>query len=571
MPSDDGDGPDDDLDEESRLDDSRPVQLTQDDRAVPRGPGPCPPGQHERQGGADGRGDEHDWEGTGPLPRERAQDTVGDVTDLALTSSDPGRLDVDALVVAVAQRNGAPILLDDGALPNALADPLTAALLPLGVTGAVDEVVRVPTGDDVVAPVVVLTGIGGGASRGPAHEALRRAAGAALRTLDGARRVALVLPAEAVEELQAVAEGALLGAYRFGRYRIDQPSTTEEVLVVTDLARERSARAAAERAGIVAAAVNDVRDLVNMPPRDLPPASFADAATAAVKGLKVKVTVLDEKALVAGGYGGLVGVGQGSTRPPRLVKLAYSPARSKTHVALVGKGITFDSGGLSIKPAKAMETMKMDMAGAAAVLHTVVAAARLDLSVKVTGWLALAENMPSGSAQRPSDVVTIRGGTTVEVLNTDAEGRLVLADALVAAREDRPDLLVDIATLTGAQMVALGTQVGAVMGTEEARDKILDAAEAAGEAFWPMPLPAELKASLRSPVADLANMGEKFGGMLVAGVFLQQFVDATPWAHLDVAGPAFNEGSGRGYTPRGGTGSGVRTLLSLLEGLAEGR
>ena len=212
-----------------------------------------------------------------------------------------------------------------------------------------------------------------------------------------------------------------------------------------------------------------------------------------------------------------------------------------------------------------MESMKSNMAGAAAVLHTVVAAARLELSVAVTGWLCLAENMPSGTAQRPSDVITIRGGKTVEVLNTDAEGRLVMADGLVAAIEEGPDVVLDIATLTGAQVVALGNRVSAVMGTDDVRGEVTAAAEASGELFWPMPLPEELLAGLKSKVADLANIGERPGGMLSAGVFLREFVGSTPWAHLDIAGPAFNEKAPHDYTPVGGTGVGVRTLLALLE------
>jgi leucyl aminopeptidase len=241
---------------------------------------------------------------------------------------------------------------------------------------------------------------------------------------------------------------------------------------------------------------------------------------------------------------------------------------------LIGKGITFDSGGLSIKPAKGMEDMKSDMSGAAAVLHTVAAAAHLGLPVRITGWLALAENMPSGTAQRPSDVITIRGGRTVEVLNTDAEGRLVLADALVAAGELAPDVMIDIATLTGAQMVALGNRVSAIMANDDAlRDRVFAAASDAGEQFWPMPLPGELRSSMDSRVADIANIGERFGGMLVAGLFLQEFVPSTdgnpiPWAHLDIAGPSFNTGSAHGYTPTGGTGVGVRTLLTFCERLA---
>ncbi len=279
----------------------------------------------------------------------------------------------------------------------------------------------------------------------------------------------------------------------------------------------------------------------------------------------MKITVLDEKALAAGGYGGLIAVGQGSARGPRLVKVAYSPSRPTAKIALVGKGITFDSGGISIKPAAGMEAMKSDMSGAAAVLHTVIAAARLELPVAVTGWLCLAENMPSGSAQRPSDVITIRGGKTVEVLNTDAEGRLVLADGLVAAVEEKPDAVLDIATLTGAQVVALGQRVSAVMGTEELRADVVSAADASGEQFWPMPLPEDLRPGLNSKVADLQNISDRWGGMLTAGLFLREFVGSTPWAHLDIAGPSFNEKAAHGYTPVGGTGVGVRTMLTVLE------
>ncbi|NKY40460.1 leucyl aminopeptidase, partial [Cellulomonas septica] len=386
--------------------------------------------------------------------------------------------------------------------------------------------------------------------------------------------VALTLPAEDEERLAAVVEGALLGAYAFHRYRASDAASkapVADVQVVTSLGRSAAAKDAVARAEVVAAAVHATRDLVNTAPNDLYPEAFADAAKAAVKeaGAKgLKVSVLDEKALASGGYGGLVGVGQGSARGPRLVRVAYAPSRPKATVALVGKGITFDSGGISIKPAAGMEAMKSDMAGAAAVLHTVIAAARLGLPVAVTGWLCLAENMPSGTAQRPSDVITIRGGKTVEVLNTDAEGRLVMADGLVAAVEEKPDVVLDIATLTGAQLVALGHRVSAVMGTDDVRAEVVTAAETAGEQFWPMPLPADLKAGLRSKVADLANIGDRFGGMLTAGIFLQEFVGATPWAHLDIAGPAFNEKAAHGYTPVGGTGVGVRTLLALVEGRA---
>lgn len=488
---------------------------------------------------------------------------------ISLTSTDPTQLDVDALVVGVHAQGTSVVPVGADWLPADLARAISQDGASLGITGAVDEVRRLP-GTGLRATTLVVTGLGD-APVDPATpagaELLRRAAGAATRELAGRSSVAVALPAADAGAVAAVAEGALLGAYVYTRYHA-QDEAVGRLEVVTPLARDKAALSALARAEVLAAAVHGTRDLVNAAPNDLYPEAFADAAKAAVKAAGVralKVTVLDEKALAAGGYGGLVGVGQGSARPPRLVKVAYSPSKAQGHVALVGKGITFDSGGISIKPAAGMEAMKSDMAGAAAVLHTVVAAARLGLPVAVTGWLCLAENMPSGTAQRPSDVLTIRGGTTVEVLNTDAEGRLVMADGLVAAVEEKPDLVVDIATLTGAQVVALGHRVSAVMGTDAARAEVVDAAHGAGEQFWPMPLPADLRAGLKSKVADLANIGDRFGGMLTAGVFLQEFVGTTPWAHLDVAGPAYNERSAFGYTPVGGTGVGVRTLLRLLE------
>jgi leucyl aminopeptidase len=254
------------------------------------------------------------------------------------------------------------------------------------------------------------------------------------------------------------------------------------------------------------------------------------------------------------------------------VRITYTAPRAKRHLVLIGKGITFDSGGLSLKPAASMEWMKADMGGAAAVIAAMTAIARLGPAVNVTGWAPMAENMPSGSAQRPSDVLRIYGGRTVEVLNTDAEGRLILADAIVRASEDKPDLIVDIATLTGAQMVALGSRTAAIMANDdEVREGVFAAATSAGEQMWPMPLPPELRKSLDSPVADIANMGDKYGGMLVAGLFLQSFVgEGLRWAHLDIAGPAFNESAPHGYTPKGGTGAGVRTLVRLAEEMADG-
>jgi leucyl aminopeptidase len=503
------------------------------------------------------------------------------VATLTLSTKDPATVAGDALVLAVAAGRTTPRLLGADALPAPVRSRLTSALDLVGATGAVDSFNRIPAVEGVAAKSVAFVGVG--QLRGPVPaETLRRAAGAATRQLAGVGRAVLALPADDPDTLGAAAEGALLGAYSYTRYRSDAAGSPPKppissVTLVSPAASGAGARAAAKRARVVAAAVHATRDLVNTAPVDLYPAAFADEAVAAVKDLPIDVTVLDERRLARGGYGGILGVGLGSSRPPRLVRLDYTPAGATSHIALVGKGITFDSGGLSIKPAAGMDAMKSDMSGAAAVLHAVVAAAELGLRVRVTGWLALAENMPSGTAQRPSDVLTVRGGRTVEVLNTDAEGRLVLADAIVAAGEQDPDMIVDIATLTGAQMVALGSRTSAIMANDdELRERVHTVADRVGEQFWPMPLPPELRASMDSRVADIANIGDRYGGMLVAGLFLKEFVptrgdgpDAAPvpWAHLDIAGPAFNTGAAHDYTPSGGTGVGLRTLVGLCEDL----
>lgn len=395
------------------------------------------------------------------------------------------------------------------------------------------------------------------------HESIRRAVGAAVLGLTSGT-VAVIAPDATPGTVGAVAGGARLGAYRYDRYRANPGVTRLTVVVAGPVGRDL--RTAATQANVIVDGVELARNLVNTPPNDLGPADFAGIATQEASQADVAVKVWDDKALRRGGFGGLTAVGQGSVRGPRLVRLSYQPKSARRHVALVGKGITFDSGGLSLKPPKSMEWMKADMGGAAAVLATVITAARLALPVGVTGWLALAENMPSGTAQRPGDVITIRGGTTVEVLNTDAEGRLVLADALVEAAKENPDSIIDIATLTGAQLVALGSRVAGAMGTEDQRTAIVAAADAAGEMMWAMPLPQELRASLDSPIADLANIGDRNGGMMTAALFLSEFVPHdTPWTHLDIAGPAFNEGDTHDYTPKGGTGFGVRTLVQFLQ------
>ena len=487
-------------------------------------------------------------------------------TDLAKASS-------DALVIAVAKSADGPVILDAPLSPAALTS-LKASLSALGVTGAADQVVRLPGLPDTGAKILVLAGVGKVKGSAVTEEALRRMAGATIRQLSGLAHVVIAVPTTAVTHVAALAEGAALGAYQYASMHTStagKQAPVSKVTIYSTLAKDPELAAALERAAVVAKAVNATRTLVNEPPSKLFPATFADAARELSKGLPVKVTVFDEKKLLKDGWGGIMGVGQGSSRPPRMVKVEYKSERAVATLALVGKGITFDSGGISIKPGAGMVTMKCDMAGAAAVLNTVLAVAALGLRVNVTAWLCIAENMPSGTAIRPSDVLTILGGKTVEVLNTDAEGRLVMADGLVAASAEFPDVIIDVATLTGAQVVALGHRTAGVMGDEGVSAALKAAADRAGELVWPMPLPEELRPSLDSPVADMANIGERMGGMMTAAVFLQEFVgkgkdgDTIPWAHLDIAGPAFNEGAPYGYTPKQGTGMAVRTLVSYVE------
>ncbi|MEV3853475.1 leucyl aminopeptidase [Streptomyces sp. NPDC050095] len=508
------------------------------------------------------------------------------MTALTLSTSAAGGLRADAIVVGVAKgdtsdKGGLVVAPGAEAVDKAYDGKLAAVLETLGAAGAEGEVTKLPAPSGFKAPVVLAVGLGSEPEKDEAYdtEVLRRAAGAAARALTGAKKAAFALPVEDAEDAGAIAEGVLLGAYSFDAYK-ESPKDPKkngkaplaEAALLGGKPRDKAYKAEIERAIAVAEELNRARDLINTPPNDLNPEAFAAVATAAAKEHGIKIQVLDEKALIKGGYGGILGVGAGSAATPRLVKLSYTSSRAKKHLAFVGKGITYDSGGISLKPAGHNETMKCDMAGAAAVFAAVVAAARLKLDVNVTGWLALAENMPSGSATRPGDVLRMYSGKTVEVLNTDAEGRLVLADALAKASEENPDAIVDVATLTGAMVLALGNRTYGIMANDDAfRTSIHEIAEEVGEPSWPMPLPAHLAKGMDSPTADIANMGERMGGGLVAGLFLQEFVgEGITWAHLDIAGPAFHEGAPFGYTPKGGTGSAVRTLVRLAERTAAG-
>ena len=503
---------------------------------------------------------------------------------LHTSQSAPATASADALVIGVIQTPDGPSAAPGAAeIAQSLAignTDLTALLVALGATGKPEEICKIPTAGRVAAPLVVAVGLG--TESGLDAERLRRAAGTAVRDLmsghsafrpqegEGTtperRVVNLALPAATAEQAEAVALGAVLGGYSFRRYRATPAADVELVLFTAE-------DAGADRGRVLADAMTLVRDLINTPPADLVPADLAVAAARVAETGGLAIQVLDESELTKEGYGGILAVGMGSVHPPRLVRLEYSHPEAAKTVVFVGKGITFDSGGLSLKPPKSMETMKSDMGGAAAVLGTMQAIAALRLPVNVVGYLCIAENMPGGHAQRPSDVITMYGGKTVEVLNTDAEGRLVMADALARSGADGPDLVVDVATLTGAQTVALGTRTGGVMGSSESvAAAVAGAAKRAGEAMWPMPMPEDLRKGLDSAVADLANVSsDRSGGMLVAAHFLREFAPSgVAWAHLDIAGPAYNDSGPYGYTPKGGTGAAVRTLVQVAQDMASG-
>jgi len=469
-----------------------------------------------------------------------------------------------------------------GILSPALAKSLLASLTAMGATGAIDEIVKVPhdgtlwifTGLGTSAPVVK-----GKSSQSWTNEQLRRAAGSAVRTLLNNESATLALPAETSAAIGAIAEGALMGSYTYTDYRFaskaEHGTSLKSTNILVNSARDAAAKSAVSRALILAEEIAVVRDLINMPPNDLTPDSFSQMQKKRATAAGLKVEILNDATLRTKGYGGITAVGQASASKPRLLHISYNPPKAKKRFALIGKGITFDSGGLNLKPGMSMWTMKSDMSGAAAVVGAIIAISKLKVPVAIEVWAALAENMISENATRPSDIITMYGGKTVEVLNPDAEGRLVMADALVRAEEHAAKLggldgIIDVATLTGAQVVALGTHYSAVMtNNEEFSTEFLAAADAAGENFWPMPLPEELRASLDSPVADLANIGDRYGGMLVAGLFLREFINPeTPWLHLDIAGPSFNEHQAHGYTPTGGTGVAVRSLVRLIESAA---
>lgn len=461
-------------------------------------------------------------------------------------------------------------LFEDEALPETVA----GWIAPGDFSGKAGQNVLLYSRGDASPARVLLLGLGRRSAL--TTEGLRQATATAIqqgRTLQAAS-VTIGLQGEwpigATVAAQAIAEGVVLGQYRFLRYRTDlsreQTHEVSHVALLTGDADAAAARAGVDVGRAIAQGANYARDLVNTPGYALTPAALAGEAQALGERTALKVTVLDKAQLIEGGYGGILAVGQGSVNDPRFIIIEHGEAKAGVPtVCLVGKGLTFDSGGLSLKPAEFMTTMKSDMGGGAAVLGAMHVVTALDLPLHVVGLVPAAENMPGANALRPDDVVTSLSGKTIEVLNTDAEGRIVLADALHYALRYKPDAIIELSTLTGAMVIALGAHATGVMGTNEALvEQLRKAGEATGERVWPFPLWDEYKQMLKSEVADLKNIGGRPAGSITAGAFLAAFTGDVPFAHLDIAGTAFSERPAKPYHAPGATGVGVRLLVDLL-------
>ena len=477
----------------------------------------------------------------------------------------PIAFEAAARVPEDAEYLGVPVFADGVVPEGAMVELDQRFLESSGFAGKVGETARLLADD---GSTIVAVGVGKGPSDAVVADDIRRAAAAFAKTAWHARRAAFVLPRgsglDSPLATRAVVEGIGLATYRFNRYKSSPKQSSLEAVTVVG-----GNRGALTRGQAVVAAVTLARDLVNEPAGALTPTKLADVAAQVAEPNGIDLTVMDEITIENEGLGGLRGVSLGSDEPPRLIQLAWSPpkvSRATPTVVIVGKGITFDSGGLSLKTGDGMMTMKTDMSGAAAVLATMSALPALRPRVRVVGIIPATENMPSGKAIKPGDVLKFRNGKTAEVLNTDAEGRLVLADGLSLAAELEPAAIIDLATLTGAVLIALGREIAGVMGTsDDLIGQILDASDRAGEPMWRLPLPDRYRKHLDSEVADMKNIGNPGqAGTLVAGLFLKEFVGDVPWAHLDIAGTARAD-SDDGYQVKGGTGAGVRTLLELLD------
>jgi leucyl aminopeptidase len=502
------------------------------------------------------------------------------VTSYTLRKGSPARTRTDLVVIGVARTGKGALVACPGAedVAEAYGRRFKPLLSSMGFKADDGEVLRLPAGDTIRASQLLVVGLGSRDSL--SLDKVRRAAGVAARNLRNSASVALALPAVDAAHVGAVAEGFLSGLYTFTTYKSGRDeSEIADVAILSDAARRQDAIAALEDARTVAELVRVTRDWVNTPPNDLPPATFAEAARELAHERRprrghpagVGVEVLGPEELEKLGCGGILGVGQGSHHEPRLVKLTWTPEEPRAHIALVGKGVTYDSGGLNIKSGSSMAYMKFDMGGAAAVIAATLAIADLDLPVRVTTYAPMVENMPSGRAMRPGDVLTMHSGKTVEITNTDAEGRLILADGLSLAVEDDPDIIIDVATLTGGCVAALGERVAGVFGDDATVDSVVSAARASGELVWRLPIPDQIREDVvDTKIADVLQANwVRWGSALYAAAFLEQFVEGRPWAHLDIAGSAWNSGGPWGHLPPGATGYGVTTLVELARTLAD--
>jgi leucyl aminopeptidase len=485
--------------------------------------------------------------------------------NLSLSAHPFREIETDLLVVpAFGSIKGQPAVAQ---LDRAVAGLLHAEIERLGFAAGQEEELLFQTHGALAAGAVLL--IGCGKLAGPAS--WQRVADAASRRAKErrAKRVAVVLGAQAsAESVGALAEGILLAAYRFDRFRSKPRPEPDIELTLAVKRADASLARALERGRIRAEATCLARDLTNTPAGALPPRELARIAEK-LAGPRLSVTVHGRKSLERLGMGALLGVGQGSAQPPAFIELLYQPKRRAKHtVALIGKGITFDSGGLSLKTADAMQAQKRDMAGGGVVIAVLSALPGLDLPIEVRGYVPAAENMPSGSALRPGDVLRAFDGKTIEILNTDAEGRLVLADALAYAASRKPDVMIDLATLTAAVRSALGSRYAAILGTDRTLIRAwLRAAAEAGEKLWELPLAGEYRKDLDSRIADLKNVGEGQAGTIVGGLFLREFTAGVPWAHIDFSSTVLSDG--HPCHPKGASGFGVRTALRYLERLSE--
>ena len=499
--------------------------------------------------------------------------------EIKVIVGDIAHIEADAIVVnlfeGVPQPGGATAAVDK-ALDGAISSLISRGEIK-GKFGEVNIVHTFGKPLQVGAGIVAIAGLGKSQDfntdkiRGVAGEFCR-----ALRKLN-CHKIATILHGAGIGGIepevsaQAIAEGALLGLYSFNKYKKPEYEDVEEMLIVVREAGKIPILEPAIRKGSVAAeATNLARDMINEPANYMTPSQMAKAAEEIANKYNLEFQVFDSEDMEAMGMGALLGVAKGSSQPPKLITLSYKgDKRSEKALGFLGKGITFDSGGISIKPSEGMAEMKDDMAGAAAVMTALVAIARLKPQINATAIIPATENLPSGTALKPGDILKALNGKTIEVINTDAEGRLILADALSYAQRLGLSPLIDLATLTGACCVALGTLYGGLFSNDQDLvDKVLKAAERTGERMWQMPMPEEYKQQLKSEIADVKNIGDKYGGAITAALFLAEFVDNTPWVHIDIAGPA-NSNKESGYILKGATGIGVRTLIELASSEAK--